>query len=887
MKRRLALSIIASLIYSVSALCYSESDYSFTNASVQKGQLSGIKVASMYDDGTHIWFGTRTEIVRHGASEQKSWNHSITSTNSMASDAAGCLWIATPNGTFHFNPSTEDFIRADFSSQDHCTAVGDEMWVYGANTLNIFDIVGKQLKRTVEFPSNYNIIDICPLSDGKVILSAQEKGLQFYDSGNGSLYDFSDVTITKCRVVKLLEGLVYACSYGQGVWKFSPDGKCLGKLEGVPSDYITDIALNDGKLWVGTDGAGIAVIDLEGGGTSSIQHIPGDANSFPANAIAALYSSPRGDLWASTVRNGLFNIHKKYISTYSDSPLGSDTGLSEKCVVAFTKDKDGILWIGTDGQGINRFDPVKGEFKHYPNTYGLPVPSLCQFDGKGTLLASVFNKGLFLFDTSNGTMRPFKSDGLPDGDKLFDNGDFPFLYKVRDDRIFLICPVGYVLDPLTGQSRQLRFENGDSVNGNASVWHCQDYILIGFKGGVYINRYDDDILHKLVETGRDETVTAIACNRAARTLWLAIDGHRLGYYSIDGQGCTTSGFHQVENIELSNITSLSTDHRGRLWISAQGMLAAYEPSSDNTRLFSVFDGFEWNDVIAGCNTEQTDSTFYLGGTSGIVSINTHIVDEAVRTDIPSIFLKGYVLSDKTVPFNGSRKARIKVPSKHSNLILNYGVEGVQFFENPIVKYVISGSTESVYTSPSLSLDLSSLGAGKYTISAGCRSHGMDSLDNEVISIKIRRPWYSSTLFILLLLLLMAGTSIYYTYIYTQRKLSSQKEVSTKDNDFLRRFCEYVTLNMDHDLSAEVLTKELGISRTLLYEKVKDLTGSTVNDYIKHLRIERAQALLKDTDMSVNEISDTVGFAYPRYFSSVFKEVTGYTPTAFKKMVNTQ
>lgn len=887
MKPRRTLSLFILLTYSVTAFCSNETGYSFTNASVQKEQLSGIKVASIYNDGTHIWFGTRTEVIRHGASEQKSWKHSISVKSSMAADAYGNLWIGTPDGTFYFDPVADDFKKVSSSTLNHCTPIGNEMWVYGFNSLNIFDIDSKQMKKAVEFPADYQLIDICPLSDDKVILSSRDKGLQLYDTDYGGLQDFSNVNVTKCRVVKLLDGKIYACSYGQGVWTFTPEGECLGKLEGIPSDYITDIALHDGKLWIGTDGAGIATIDLAGGETSRIQHIPGDANSFPANAIAALYSDPKGNLWASTVRNGLFNIHKKYISTFSDSTPGSTTGLSEKCVVSICKDDDGMLWIGTDGQGINGFDTTSGEFRHYPSTYGMPVPSLCQYDGNGTLLASVFNKGLYLFNTRSGDMMPFKSEGLTDNSALFDDGVFPYLYKVREDKIFLICPIAYTLNPLTGESRLLHFEDGRTVHGQASVWYCKDYILTGFQGGIFINRYDDDILHRLVSIGESETVTAIDCDRKNNTLWVAIDGHKLGYYRIDGKGAVTSDFYPVEDLELSNITSLTSDGKSRLWISAQGMLAVIDLSTGNTRLFSVFDGFEWNDIIAGWNTELTDDTFYLGGTSGIVSINTNILDETGSKDIPSIFLNEITLSDKLIKVDGSRKSKIKVPSKHSNLILNYSVKGIQFFETPIAKYTITGSTENVFTSSNLSLDLSSLGAGKYTISAECRSHGLDSVDNDVVTIRIRRPWYSSTMFILLLLLLMAGASIYYTYIYARKNLTSQKEISAKDNDFLRRFCEYVTLNMDHDLSAEVLTRELGISRTLLFEKVKELTGSTVNDYIKHLRIERAQALLRDTDMSVIEISETVGFAYPRYFSSVFKEVTGYTPTAYKKMINTQ
>jgi AraC-like DNA-binding protein len=71
-----------------------------------------------------------------------------------------------------------------------------------------------------------------------------------------------------------------------------------------------------------------------------------------------------------------------------------------------------------------------------------------------------------------------------------------------------------------------------------------------------------------------------------------------------------------------------------------------------------------------------------------------------------------------------------------------------------------------------------------------------------------------------------------------------------------------------------------MSRASLYNKVKALTGMGVNDYI--IRIERSVYLLTNTDMSINDISYEVGFSYPRYFSTSFKQMKGMTPTRFKE-----
>lgn len=62
-----------------------------------------------------------------------------------------------------------------------------------------------------------------------------------------------------------------------------------------------------------------------------------------------------------------------------------------------------------------------------------------------------------------------------------------------------------------------------------------------------------------------------------------------------------------------------------------------------------------------------------------------------------------------------------------------------------------------------------------------------------------------------------------------------------------------------------------MSRASLYNK---LTGMGVNDYINRIHIEHSILLLTTTDLSINDISNEVGFGYPRYFSTSFKQMKG-------------
>jgi AraC-like DNA-binding protein len=78
-----------------------------------------------------------------------------------------------------------------------------------------------------------------------------------------------------------------------------------------------------------------------------------------------------------------------------------------------------------------------------------------------------------------------------------------------------------------------------------------------------------------------------------------------------------------------------------------------------------------------------------------------------------------------------------------------------------------------------------------------------------------------------------------------------------------------------------ICKAIGISRIQLYRKVKALLGCNVNDYILSVRLHKAKYLLNETEMSIAEIADKVGFSSAAYFSTVFKSKFIVTPSEFR------
>ena len=80
-----------------------------------------------------------------------------------------------------------------------------------------------------------------------------------------------------------------------------------------------------------------------------------------------------------------------------------------------------------------------------------------------------------------------------------------------------------------------------------------------------------------------------------------------------------------------------------------------------------------------------------------------------------------------------------------------------------------------------------------------------------------------------------------------------------------------------DYQIDELCKDMAMSRSLFYNKLKTLTGESPSEFIRAKRIKYAQSLLEKGTYSVREVSEMAGFNDVKNFSTLFKKETGITP----------
>ena len=108
--------------------------------------------------------------------------------------------------------------------------------------------------------------------------------------------------------------------------------------------------------------------------------------------------------------------------------------------------------------------------------------------------------------------------------------------------------------------------------------------------------------------------------------------------------------------------------------------------------------------------------------------------------------------------------------------------------------------------------------------------------------------------------------------------TSEIEASSLDSDLLLKATNFIISNIDNtELNGDMLAQELGISKSILYTKLKNLTGQTVNEFIRVIRLKKSTEFLINGSLNIMQISLEVGFNSSSYYSRSFSEYFGMTP----------
>lgn len=310
-----------------------------------------------------IWVGTTEGLVEITGSAQIGWAEKLYTTRSGLADdgvlslnqrADGSLWVGTRAGFSRLrNGEFESFRPQDGLSQSSVSSLFEDregsLWVGTKLGLNQF-LDGRTVPYTVSegLPSNA-AGPLLPASGGGIWIGTLDAGLARFDGRRFSTIDVHQglASETVLALAENKSAIWVGTSRGLNVIEDGRVARRFGVRNGLPSDEIRSLfSDSQGVMWVGT-AAGPA--KFAGGAFTSLSGAPQDP-------VITVGEDRQGRVLFST-EHGLFRVEGGSVREVAPE------GMPLKSVDAIYRDEDGLLWLGTNGQGLEILDDRGGKPK--------------------------------------------------------------------------------------------------------------------------------------------------------------------------------------------------------------------------------------------------------------------------------------------------------------------------------------------------------------------------------------------------------------------------------------------------------------------------------------------------------------------------------------------
>lgn len=387
---------------------------SIRSSAEQQGNIPAVPVkALLQDDAGDIWIGTNGKGLDIWSEQsQRCVNYSYDYNNpyslknnevlSLYKDFSGIIWVGS-NGIDLYNPKKEKFVLYDYVPYTR------EKLVFR----NIHPI----------YEDRQGVLWVGSKSDGLHVLDRNAKTYSRYIHDPNNVNSLSSSRIR--AILEFPEGVLWIGTDDQGLNKVYLDAERKpfryrqykhdpGNPNSISSNRIYSFYKdNSGKLWIGTDN-GLTIMDTES--ESFTQYLPdtADAGSLSNTTVYAIYGDKAGNIWLATD----FGVNKFDPATggflHYIHQAGNDNSLIHNEILSFCENSKGELWIGTYGKGLDLFNPVTGNFKHFADVAQLSMTVIYGIleDESGKLWLST-NSGIIKFNPATGETNQFSiEDGL-------------------------------------------------------------------------------------------------------------------------------------------------------------------------------------------------------------------------------------------------------------------------------------------------------------------------------------------------------------------------------------------------------------------------------------------------------------------------------------------
>lgn len=884
------------ILFILFSLCYIPASYAekfyFEQISLNEG-LSQSSVKAIYRDHLGIlWIGTKEGLNRYNGQVVRTYYHESEQESSLpdnnvffiTEDASSDLWIGTGGTLCRYDRRSDTFIKEKINGNEislrNILVRGNKMYATTGSSLLIYDVEKKQWTELIFHGDELNLTAASKIEywdENTLLIGSRWKGLFLCNINDGKLTRtpfFRNEYVLD--IYRNAEGNYWISEYGKGLICFDKKGKTirnLQQLSGVyQADKIMDIIDHRGKLWMASDGEGVLTYDYVSGRLERINGQQKELTGVSVNSLLSLYVDSYNNMWLGTIRSGLLGVRKIFVDSYAGAPLRSGWGLSESTVLSFYEDeKEGRVWTGTDGQGINSFDVGRQQFTHYPATFGTKVTSISSYS-EDKLILSLYKDGLVVFDKGSGQIRPLTITGSSDKN-LFSNDWIGV--NVLTDRLGNIYFAGEEVYQYLPDKRILKPLNIIKP-GEGAVRLCTSAYLpnvVIMYNNVSVVRYN--ILNRRAEQ-------VLKLPQTINGLINSVDVDNTGNYWLGMSNGLYKWLPETKTLErvfperIKSVSTLLVDTRMSVWIASGISFYRYHIARNQIYTYGKADGLLPNEILPKSRLLSRNGDVYIGGVAGFSRIEKDIPfpeDIVPGFELLDVQLDGSLLSPERIKFEDGVN-HLRIPWDHTSLQLNLFINTPSLTTLPRCRYLIEGTNTSFQNLETQSIRTQTLTPGSYKVLLEYELKDEKwSAPVLIAEIRVLSPWWQTWWFYMIVLALTASVLIRLRRIAVRKaKQSMEMEMQKHEQELAEQKIRFL-INISHELRTPLTLVYAPLRRmlkdeatpaffrpllTLMYKHVKNMKNmiDMVLDVrkmeIKHETLNRAPYQVNEWIQNITE-----------------------------------
>lgn len=809
-------------------------EYLYKQLSISDGFPPYIQHIYAEENG-FVWISSKQGLGKFNGYELKSYFHEEGNPFSLPGneiyqieeDSLHNLWILTNNGTVNYQRNTDHFTPVLDENGNIIKATAfcklpEQVLLADYANLYQYDYRKKQIKTLthLKLTDSFPIREIIPWDNHTLLCISQWKGIILLDIQSGKRKESplpNEKEITQVLIDR--KGYIWITAYNRGITCFDRQGNIQAiyntENQKLSHNVVLCLSEHEGKIWAGTDGGGINIINPQTGNVKILKHLSGDKNSLPINSIQSLFQRDgQENTWAGSVKGGLINIRHSIVHSYSDVPLGYTNGLSEKAILSFFQETGSEdIWIGTDGGGVNRFNPHTKQFIHYPATYGEKVVSLCRYSQQ-ELLISLFSKGVFFFNKQTGKIRPINEGSAVINQIALYGRKGINLYQDETESVLLLSSEIYRYYLKSGRLQQLS-DSQISIEGQTLPigYDSLKTYLYDLKHIYTIDHRNNKI--ETIYTSTQENYIECVTKNAKGIFWIGFSDKILRYDS------STQLETQIDAPQLKKITALICDQHQRVWIGTNEELFVWLDNENKLISLDESDGAEDNEFLKKAVWASPQGDIYLGGINGMLYIDGNKSSITIPTS-PELKLTDIISNNKSYLSDIDQDENsLDLSFDNKTVIIKVMAYESNIFRKKVYRWYIDGKEESTTDSKLPELTLRSLTPGTYHISVSCSTKdGSWTTPQQVITLHIPPVWYQTWWFNLLWILLAAALLIAFILYLLNRKEERMKADLQEHKQKIYEEKVRFLININHELRTPL---------TLIYTPLNQLVKTIPQD----------------------------------------------------------